>query len=85
VDSRTFVFTLQEPTQKNICAPFKRTIHIGHVRPMFPKVNMDALSNDEVTDLLLSYAERLKTYLDNDERYLVEDLTRHQSTCVNDL
>lgn len=57
-------------------------VRIGHHRPTLPKVDIRKLTQDERTDLLLSYTEKLKTYLDNEERYLAEDIVKHRETCT---
>lgn len=55
---------------------------MGHNRPTLPKVDIRKLTQDERADLLLSYTEKLKAYLDNEERFLAEDIVRHRETCI---
>lgn len=63
------------------CQEFRRDIRIGHQRPTFPKVDVRRLTADERTDLLLSHMERTKKYMDDEERFLKEDMIRHQIQC----
>lgn len=55
---------------------------MGHNRPTLPKVDIRKLTQDERADLLLSYTEKLKAYLDNEERFLAEDIVKHRETCI---
>ncbi|MNP88972.1 hypothetical protein D3C85_13660 [compost metagenome] len=64
------------------CTEFKRTVHLGHKHPVFPTVDVRRLTEEERIDLLLTYTERLRTYLRNDERYMAEDMARHKGTCL---
>ena len=81
--SNIFIAELIDAATEGHCQEFTRTLHIGHQRPVFPKVDVSKLSNDERTELLLSFTERLKAYLDNEERYLAADILRHRETCKN--
>jgi len=74
--------TLSTDSETVTCKEFTRMVRIGHHRPTLPKVDIRKLSQDERADLLLSYMEKLKTYLDNEERYLAEDIVKHRETCT---
>ena len=84
VDNSAIIYTNTLSTGGEVtrCTEFSRTVRIGHHRPALPKVDIRNLTYDERTDLLLSYTEKLKTYLDNEERFLAEDIARHRETCI---
>lgn len=84
VDNSAIIYTNTLSTDGEVtrCGEFSRTVHIGHNRPKLPRVDIRRLTQDERTDLLLSHMEKLKTYLDNEERFLAEDITRHRETCI---
>lgn len=84
VDNRTFnyTFSLERESGKKHCAVFERKAHIGHYEPLPPALDDSLLNNPEaLTELALAHAEKLKTYLDNERRYLAEDVRRHLETC----
>ncbi|MNI40873.1 hypothetical protein D3C76_36730 [compost metagenome] len=64
------------------CREFKRTVHINHIRPEFPKVDISRLSPEEINDILLAHTEKLVVYLDAEEKFLLEDISRHNQKCV---
>jgi len=84
VDNSAIIYanTLSTGGEVTMCTEFSRMVRIGHHRPTLPKVDIRKLTQDERTDLLLSYTEKLKTYLDNEERFLAEDIARHRETCT---
>ena len=84
VDNRTFnySFSLEQVVSKKRCAVFERKAHIGHNEPLPPALDEALLSNpDALTELALAHAEKLKTYLDNDRRYLADDIRRQLESC----
>ncbi|MND13269.1 hypothetical protein D3C81_21810 [compost metagenome] len=83
-DNRTMIFSfeLAEDEATPDCGEFKRTIYLQHVRPVFPKVNVAQLSPEEINDVLLAHTEKLKVYLDHEEQYLREDISRHNLKCA---
>lgn len=84
VDNRTFnyAFSLEQATSKKHCAVFERKVHIGHYEPLPPDLDEAVLNNpDALTELALAHAEKLKTYLDNDRRYLADDIRRQKESC----
>lgn len=80
--SRTF-YTLGEQTTTPECVEFKRPVRFGHSKPKFPKVDLSKLSQEEVNDVLLTYAERLKNYITNEDKYLSEDILYYNLSCRN--
>lgn len=68
-------------SQRNVCTEFKRQPRIGHAKPKLPKVDLSKLSQDEINDILITYAERMKQYVIDDEKYLDEDILRHRASC----
>lgn len=64
------------------CAEFKRTVRMGHVEPK-PLTNIDPrkLSEEEFSEIVLSYAEKLQDYAIKEKKYLDEDMARHQASC----
>ncbi|QTH80276.1 hypothetical protein PA10_00076 [Pseudomonas phage pPa_SNUABM_DT01] len=83
-DNRVFTLSLQPDQTESGCGEFKRSIHLDHKRPIFPKVDIASLSPDEINDLLMSHTEKLIRYLDNEERFLLEDIIRHNQKCAPD-
>lgn len=84
VDNSAIIYTntLSTSGETTQCSEFSRTVRIGHHRPTLPKVDIRKLTQDERADLLLSHMEKLKTYLDNEERFLAEDIVKHRETCT---
>jgi hypothetical protein len=81
-DQRTFTYSLEMAMDKKRCALFVRTFHVGHTEPVPPRVDTSSLNDTEVVaELALTHAENLKTYIDNERRYLAEDMRRHADTC----
>jgi hypothetical protein len=66
------------------CPRFERTVRLGHSKPKFPDVDLNRLTETEVNDVLLTYAERLKAYIAAEDKYLNEDLLRYNSSCKKD-
>lgn len=64
------------------CHHFTRMVRMGHSRPTLPPIDPRTLTEREVSDLIFTYAERLKVYLDNEEAFLAEDIARHTYKCV---
>jgi hypothetical protein len=83
-DNRTmmFSFELADDEAAHECGEFKRTVYLQHVRPVFPKVNVAQLTPEEINDVLLAHTEKLKIYLDHEEQYLREDISRHNQKCA---
>ncbi len=84
VDNRTYSysFTLEQVVTKKHCGAFERKIHIGHNEPLPPALDDALLNNpDALTELALAHAEKLKTYIDNDRRYLADDIRRQLDSC----
>lgn len=63
------------------CPAFQRSPRLGHVRPVPPKIDISKLDDAMRTEVLLSYAERLKQYIDDEERFLQEDMLHHSQNC----
>ncbi|MOA02449.1 hypothetical protein D3C78_1219010 [compost metagenome] len=72
---------LSESVDLDQCREFKRTTHLSHKRPQFPRVDISALTPEEINDVLLAHTEKLKEYLDNEEKFLLEDIARHKQKC----
>lgn len=83
-DNRTMMFSFELPADeaKSNCGEFKRTVYLQHVRPTLPKVDISRLSPEEINDVLLAHTEKVKAYLDHEEQYLREDISRHNTKCV---
>lgn len=64
------------------CHTFQRQLRLGHTRPKPPSIDLTALDNARAADVILSYTEKLKEYIDADEKYLREDIARHNQNCV---
>ena len=69
--------TLNDPH----CSVFERSPRLGHVRPTPPKVDLQHTSSEQAASIILSYAEDLKKYLDDEERFIREDILRHNQKC----
>lgn len=80
-DNRVMAFSISYPTAKKRCEMFVRTEHLGHHEPLAPDVNPDKMSEEAFTDVVLTHAEKLKEYVDNEKRYLAQDIARHMETC----
>lgn len=80
-DNRVMSFAISYPAEKAHCEMFVRTKHLGHSEPAPPDINPATMSDEEFTDAVMTHAEKLKAYLDNDKRYLAEDIARHLETC----
>lgn len=81
-DNRSFRYELTFPEDKAPqCSAFKRTPHIGHSRPQFPTADPSKLTHEEFDEVIMTYMEKLKKYVDLEERYMAEDLARHMETC----
>lgn len=65
----------------NGCGPFKRTVRLGHNKPHPPAIDPTRLSHAELEGIIFDYTEQLKNYLDKEERFLTEDIVRHNSAC----
>lgn len=82
IDSRSNNFySLSAEQTSDDCGEFKRQIRLGHNKPIFPRVDITQLAPDEVNDVLLTYAEKLKTYIHNEETYVNEDILQYNSKC----
>lgn len=84
VDNRTMLFSYALNTDVKstpTCTGFKRTTHIGHKRPGFPKVDISRLPPEDINDILLAYSEKVAEYMDKEEKYLAEDIARHNQIC----
>jgi len=84
VDNRTMLFSyaLNTDVQSTpTCKEFKRLPHMGHKRPHFPKVDITKLSPEDINDILLAYSEKMAEYVDKEEKYLAEDIARHNQVC----
>lgn len=81
-DNRSFNYSLEIESGKQRCSTFTRVVRIGHTEPVLPRVDPANLSDpEEIADLALTHAEKLKVYIDNERRYLAEDMARHLETC----
>jgi hypothetical protein len=81
-DNRSFSYALSFPEEKpQRCIAFKRTPHLGHSRPQFPTADPSKLSHEEFDEVIMTYMEKLKKYVDLEEKYLAEDMARHMETC----
>lgn len=69
------------PLAHQHCPAFQRAPRLGHVRPHAPKIDISRLDDAMRTEVLLSYAERLKQYIDDEERFLQEDILQHRQNC----
>ncbi len=67
------------------CDVFERQPRLGHLRPTPPKVDLRLISPEQAASVILSYAEDLKRYLDDEERFIREDILRHNQKCQPDL
>ncbi|MCY1281625.1 hypothetical protein D9M68_17510 [compost metagenome] len=83
-NSTTSFFTLGGHEQPSLCPQFTRTVRVGHVKPKFPKVDLNRLSPTEVNDVLLTYAERLKDYIADEDKFIAEDILRYNDSCKKD-
>lgn len=82
IDNRSNNYLSMEiPQEISGCGEFSRQPRIGHHRPDFPKVDISRLRPDEVADVLLTYTEKLKRYVDNEEIFLNEDILHHNQKC----
>lgn len=82
-DNRTMLFSFElADKDKPTCTEFKRTVRLNHVRPNFPKVDITKLTPEEINDVLLAHTEKLKAYMDHEEQYMREDVTRHNLKCA---
>lgn len=83
---RTTNFSYGFEERKNPeCSEFKRTIRLDHKRPPFPRVDIRQLTSEEVSEILLTHTEALTKYLNNEERFLLEDIARYNSRCGQNL
>jgi hypothetical protein len=73
--------SLKEETLEVRCRPFVHQQRLNHNRPKPPKVDPSTLSEDEFDEILMSYAEAMTRYVDDEEKYLNEDIVRHRETC----
>lgn len=82
-DNRTLIYGLEltEGAAPADCTSFKRMVRLNHTRPRLPKVDIGRLNQDEVTELLLEHTEKVKEYLDNEEKFLQEDIRRYNLKC----
>lgn len=84
-DNRTMVFSFDladDQAKVDTCGEFKRTVYLQHIRPSFPKVDISRLTPDEINDVLLAHTEKVKAYMDHEEQYLREDISRHNLKCA---
>lgn len=82
-DNRTLIYGLEltEGAAPADCTSFKRMVRLNHTRPRLPRVDIGRLNQDEVTELLLEHTEKVKEYLDNEEKFLQEDIRRYNLKC----
>lgn len=92
IDMRKFQLSVDqesgkvEVTETALCEKFQRKPRLNHHEPRFPS-NIDAkrISKDDFADLVLTYTEKLKDYVRNEEKYFKEDMANHLSTCGDTL
>ncbi len=66
----------------NDCHVFQRSVHLGHYKPKLPSHEiLPNLPPEMINDLLMTHAEALQRYIENEERYLGEDIERHRQRC----
>jgi hypothetical protein len=80
-NSTSSFFVLGAQQESSTCEEFVRTPRLGHAKPQFPKINLHNLSPSEVNDVLLTYAEKLKSYMYQEDRFIEEDILRYNSKC----
>jgi len=64
------------------CQEFVRAVRLGHVQPALPQVDITKLTSDQINDVLLTYTEKLKKYITDDQQFLLEDIARHNQKCA---
>lgn len=79
---RTIIqYPLNPTADKTRCDHFKRTVRLNHNEPIPPQLIADDIGPEEFADMALTYVELLKKYVDDEKRYLAEDIKRHEDTC----
>lgn len=80
-DNRINMYSFELSTGKKHCSAFVRQAHVGHSKPVAPSINPDKLDPEELAEVALTHAEKLEKYIEDENRFMAEDVVRHISTC----
>lgn len=69
------------PSTAHGCEVFEIEYPLYHERPRLPDIDITKLSQREIIEILITYAEDIEFYLDSDESLLIKALEKHRESC----